>query len=123
MSLPDNPITRAEQYLSRIAGEETELPPYPITRMEQYLAEIAENGGKAEPATQSEIESRTGDGVITPQNLDYAVGAFLRNGSAVMTAQEKAHAQNILGTKEITFTMADSTTVTLNVVCNEISQN
>lgn len=123
MSLPDKPITRVEHYLSRIAGEETELPPYPIPRIEQYLAYIAKNGGKAEPATQSEIESRTGDGVITPQNLDYAVGAFLRNGSAVMTPQEKAHAQNILGTQQLTFTMADGTTVTLAVVCNEISQN
>ena len=45
MALPDKPITRTEQYLSNIAGEQTDLPEYPITREEQYLAYIAENGG------------------------------------------------------------------------------
>lgn len=44
MSLPSNPITRQEQYLSRIAGEETVIPDKPITREEQYLDYIARNG-------------------------------------------------------------------------------
>lgn len=45
MALPDYPITRNEQYLSRIAGEDHPIPDYPITREEQYLAAIAEGGG------------------------------------------------------------------------------
>lgn len=44
MSLPEKPITRAEQYLASIAGQETTLPAQPVTRMEQYLDYIAKNG-------------------------------------------------------------------------------
>lgn len=45
MSLPEKPITRAEQYLASIAGQETTLPAQPETRLEQYLDYIAKNGG------------------------------------------------------------------------------
>lgn len=45
MSLPDEPITRAEQYLASIAGQGTTLPAQPVTRVEQYLDYIAKNGG------------------------------------------------------------------------------
>ena len=41
MALPNQPITRQEQYLANIAGEGTEYPE-PITREEQYLAYIAD---------------------------------------------------------------------------------
>ena len=43
--LPEEPITREEQYLSAIAGEDHEIPEKPITRIEQYLDYIARNGG------------------------------------------------------------------------------
>lgn len=45
MALPEQPISRIEQYLSNIAGENTALPEAPISRIEQYLDYIAENGG------------------------------------------------------------------------------
>lgn len=47
MSLPENPITNKEKYLSVMAGQNTTeiLPEYPVTREEQYLNEIARNGG------------------------------------------------------------------------------
>lgn len=45
MALPDNPLTRGEQYLNRIATGEGTIPDEPLTRMEQYLDYIAENGG------------------------------------------------------------------------------
>lgn len=45
MSLPENPITREEQYLSKIAGQGFPIPDYPITREEQYLDYIAKHGG------------------------------------------------------------------------------
>ncbi len=45
MAIPDNPITRREQYLSNIAGQGTPLPETPITREEAYLDVIAKQGG------------------------------------------------------------------------------
>lgn len=45
MALPDKPLTRQEMYLSKIAGENTELPREPLTREEMYLEAIAQGGG------------------------------------------------------------------------------
>ena len=45
MSNIPTPVTRQEQYLSAIAGEDHGIPKEPITREEQYLAAILENGG------------------------------------------------------------------------------
>ena len=45
MALPNEPLTRGEQYLNRIATGEGTIPDEPLTRMEQYLDYIAENGG------------------------------------------------------------------------------
>jgi len=45
MSLPNNPQTRKEMYLSNIAGQGTPLPEAPITREEAYLDAIAKGGG------------------------------------------------------------------------------
>lgn len=45
MELPDNPVTRSEQYLAKIATGGGEIPAYPITREERYLNYIAEHGG------------------------------------------------------------------------------
>lgn len=45
MSLPENPITRNEMYLSKIAGEETQIPDHPVTREEMYLDYIARHSG------------------------------------------------------------------------------
>lgn len=44
MALP-NPITRREQYLAGIAGMSTPVPEEPWTREEMYLEKIAEGGG------------------------------------------------------------------------------
>ena len=45
--VPEEPLTREEQYLSAIAGvtEKTEIPEKPLTRIEAYLDEIVKNGG------------------------------------------------------------------------------
>ena len=45
VTLPDEPLTRMEQYLAKIAGQDVATPDAPLTRMEQYLAYIAEKGG------------------------------------------------------------------------------
>lgn len=44
-TIPDEPLTRVEQYLAKIAGEDVTVPDVPYTRIEQYLDYIAENGG------------------------------------------------------------------------------
>ena len=44
-SLPDEPKSRKESYLAKIAGENVTIPDHPESRIEQYLAYIAENGG------------------------------------------------------------------------------
>lgn len=44
MALP-NPITRKEQYLAKAAGESVSIPEEPHTREEMYLEKIAEGGG------------------------------------------------------------------------------
>lgn len=45
--LPDNPNTRLERYLARLAGQDVSIPDTPITRIECYLAYLIENGGGA----------------------------------------------------------------------------
>lgn len=44
-TIPDEPLTRVEMYLNKIATGEGDVPEQPLTRMEQYLDYIAENGG------------------------------------------------------------------------------
>lgn len=45
--LPDDPTTRLERYLARLAGQDVTIPDTPITRIECYLAYLIENGGGA----------------------------------------------------------------------------
>ncbi len=45
MSIPENPVTRKEMYLAKIAGQDVDVPTAPATRVEMYLAEIAKNSG------------------------------------------------------------------------------
>ena len=44
-TIPDEPLTRVEMYLNKIATGDGNVPDVPLTRMEQYLDYIAENGG------------------------------------------------------------------------------
>ena len=60
MSLPEKPITPAEQYLASIAGQETALPEQPVSRMEQYLDYIAKNGGGVFVATYTLTPTESG---------------------------------------------------------------
>lgn len=46
MALPDRPLSRKEEYLAKIAGQQgVQKPDYPMSRTEEYLDYIAENGG------------------------------------------------------------------------------
>ena len=45
MAIPNEPLTRAEQYLNKIATGSGNTPDEPLTRIKMYLAEIAKNEG------------------------------------------------------------------------------
>lgn len=54
-AIPEEPITRTEQYLAKLCGMETEIPSSPITREEAYLAYLnGENVTLPEPITRLE---------------------------------------------------------------------
>lgn len=46
MAIPNEPLTRAEQYLNRKATGGGTIPEFPLTRTEQYLNKIATSGGE-----------------------------------------------------------------------------
>ena len=54
MALPNEPWTRVEQYLNRIATESGTIPDEALTRVEQYLEFIAENGDSSLPSVTTE---------------------------------------------------------------------
>lgn len=58
MALPDKPLTRQEMYLSKIAGENTELPEKPLTREEMYLEAIAQGGGGGGTSNFNQLTNR-----------------------------------------------------------------
>lgn len=45
MSLPEEPYTRVERYLAKLAGQDVDIPDRPITRIECYLDYLVNNGG------------------------------------------------------------------------------
>lgn len=45
MSLPNEPYSRIERYLARLAGQDVDIPDKPITRIECYLDYLVNNGG------------------------------------------------------------------------------
>lgn len=53
MALPDNPLTRNEHYLAKIAGQDVEIPE-PITREDHYLHYISEHGGGLPEYTEAD---------------------------------------------------------------------
>ena len=54
-AIPETPVTRIEQYLAKLCGVETEIPSSPITREETYLAYLnGEDVTLPEPITRLE---------------------------------------------------------------------
>ena len=68
------PVTRVEQYLSAIAGNEGTVPEHPITREEMYLAAILERGIGGGGTTDYEaLENKPSiNGVVLSGNLELA---------------------------------------------------
>lgn len=63
MALPEAPNSRSEQYLAKIAGQETELPEAPNSRVEQYLEYIAENGTVSEEEIAEKVSTWLEDNI------------------------------------------------------------
>ena len=63
MALPEAPNSRSEQYLAKIAGQETELPEAPNSRVEQYLEYIAENGTVSEEEIAEQVSAWLEDNI------------------------------------------------------------
>ena len=62
--LPDAPVTRLDAFLAKLAGEEAETPE-PVSRAEQYLQQIIDNGGTGGDVTLIELTANA-NGVYTP---------------------------------------------------------
>ena len=78
MALPSSPTTRRETYLSKIAGQDTQLPSYPTTREEQYLEAIAENGGGGGGSVEKVNNISPVDGNVTVhmEDIDFGTSAW-----------------------------------------------
>ena len=69
--LPDAPMTRIEQYLAKIAGQDVELPDETYTRIEEYLKTIAENGGGGGDVTLETLNVNSNGTTNAPSGTAY----------------------------------------------------
>lgn len=79
MSLPSRPTTRRETYLSKIAGQDTQLPSYPTTREEDYLDYIAKHGGGGgggSVETVNNISPVDGNVTLHLEDIDFGTSAW-----------------------------------------------
>ena len=90
MAIPDNPVTRQEQYLSNIAGQGTPLPETPITREEAYLEAIAKQGGGG----------GTGDGDMKKSVYDNDLAVLGAGGIKAFVAAQVEEKQDALEISE-----------------------
>lgn len=82
MTIPDKPLSRKEQYLSKIAGDDQGIPDRPLSREEEYLNAIAENGGgKAVKYVQLELTGPTTGGYsVSIEYTTAELAAFQEDG-------------------------------------------
>lgn len=120
MSLPAKPNNRKEAYLSKMAGQDTELPASPQNREEAYLDYIARNGGggggggdvtKAYVDEQDakKVDKIEGKGLSTNDYDDTAKSAVDNLSSALAAKANK----NEMSVEAGTGADADKTTITL----------
>lgn len=69
--LPEAPMTRIEQYLAKIAGQDVELPDEVYTRIEAYLKTIAENGGGGGDVTLETLNVNSNGTTNAPSGTAY----------------------------------------------------
>ena len=56
MAIPNEPLSRLEQYLNRIATENGTIPEEPLTRAEMYLNKIATGSGNVPETSHTRLE-------------------------------------------------------------------
>ena len=79
MAIPNEPLTRVEQYLNNIAVGEGTIPEEPLTRTEQYLDYIAKNGGGGSGGDPEAIASAVTDWL--EENVDPVGSAVVVDSS------------------------------------------
>ena len=70
--VPEEPLTREEEYLSAIAGvtASTEIPEKPLTRVEAYLDKIVENGGSGSGFEPTDAQLDAMNSGITSEDVE-----------------------------------------------------
>ena len=105
---PNTPITRDEQYLANVLGENVEMPT-PITREEKYLYNIAVNintGGGVTPADNGKV-------VVNGQLTDQTATTKTANGTYDTTTNNSVTvAVPIQQSKSVTIDEAGTVTIT-----------
>ena len=87
MAIPDEPLTRAEQYLNRTATGGGTIPDEPLTRVEMYLNKIATGSGNTpnEPLTRVEMYldeiAENGGGGVDPGDIVLRTLNVSQNGT------------------------------------------
>lgn len=82
MTIPDKPLSRKEQYLSKMAGDDQGTPDRPLSREEEYLDTIAKSGGgKAVKYVQLELTGATAGGYsVSIEYTTAELAAFQEDG-------------------------------------------
>lgn len=93
VSIPSEPITRKEQYLAKIAGQDVEIPSKPLTREEAYLDAIAKGGSGGggtndynDLLNQPKINDTTLEGDMSAEDLGLATEQALSGKQDALTA-------------------------------------
>ena len=87
MAIPDEPLTRSEQYLNRTATSGGTIPEFPLTRAEQYLNKIATGSGDTpeQPLTRMEqyldYIAENGGGGVDPESITLVTLNVSQNGT------------------------------------------
>ena len=100
-TIPDEPLTRVEQYLNRIATGSGTIPDEPLTRVEQYLAYIAENGsGGGGSVTVDSALSSTSENPVQNKVVKAALdgkGTYSKPSSGIPKSDLASAVQTSLG--------------------------
>lgn len=122
-TIPEFPLTRAEQYLAKIAGEDVAVPDVPRTRIEQYLDYIAENGGGSsitiEPLTVTSNSTYTAPSgkAYSPVTVNVPNSYANSDIGKVVNASKQLVAQSDYGSVNSngTYDTTDNNSITVNV--------
>lgn len=98
--VPEEPLTREEEYLSAIAGvtASTEIPEKPLTRVEAYLDKIVENGGSGSGFEPTDAQLAAMNSGITSEDVEQ----ISTNKNNILSEQAKTTGMTEGGSNYIT---------------------